>query len=412
MSYSQYRLRAVPDYLHFPRVCDRHVARLLGGASDAPEAWPCGVDRRHVLDGLEWHGIGPLMYRRARDSGQLTALPDWLGDHLSRSYFRCAAQSLARERDLGLIVRQLTAQGIPVMLLKGAALARSVYPDTALRPMTDIDLLIRADRLDQARGVLAGCGLREIRSPRRPDREHHVRLTGSGSGGSALRLELHWRLSDKRPLEARMPCEDLWERSVPACPPLQQARMPEAGDALLHAAMHLAEHNGLAQLRWLADVDRLVRRLTQPDGAWPVVAARAIRYNLQLVLAAALQEAERWFGTAVPNRTWQLLAAGLPPGEAACAVYARCSCSGVIGLELENLGAMATFRDRLEHLRRAIFPGRAFIQRRHRLGEDSAVWPYAIQRLGRGLRDGARFMLYRGGERLRPSETGQKKERP
>src|SRR5580658_9006681 len=47
-----------------------------------------------------------------------------------------------------------TAAGVDALLVKGAALALTVYPEPAARPMTDIDLLVREGGKDRIVGVL------------------------------------------------------------------------------------------------------------------------------------------------------------------------------------------------------------------------------------------------------------------
>ena len=67
---------------------------------------------------------------------------EWLG-HAVR-----AEQLALRVRDV------LTADGIPVRVLKGLALAHTAYPDPALRVHGDVDLLVPHDRLHRAGMVL------------------------------------------------------------------------------------------------------------------------------------------------------------------------------------------------------------------------------------------------------------------
>lgn len=56
------------------------------------------------------------------------------------------------------VVETLAGQGIDSLLLKGAALVRTCYDDPALRPMGDVDLLVRPDQFDQALALLLARG--------------------------------------------------------------------------------------------------------------------------------------------------------------------------------------------------------------------------------------------------------------
>jgi hypothetical protein len=60
---------------------------------------------------------------------------------------------------LGRLLDELNSAGAEVVLLKGARLARSYYPDPGTRPMSDIDLLVSASDAATARDVLGDMGM-------------------------------------------------------------------------------------------------------------------------------------------------------------------------------------------------------------------------------------------------------------
>lgn len=88
-----------------------------GAVSDTLAA----VVRRHML--------GPLAHREG--------WPGFRGDHAA-----AAIQADRRSAVLAEAVAALGSAGIRVMLIKGIAYAGTIYPDPALRPMSDIDLLV------------------------------------------------------------------------------------------------------------------------------------------------------------------------------------------------------------------------------------------------------------------------------
>src|SRR4051812_7819301 len=64
------------------------------------------------------------------------------------------AAALLRAHVLATVSRALTAEGLDALLVKGAALALTVYPDAAARPMGDVDLLVRRADHDRIVAVL------------------------------------------------------------------------------------------------------------------------------------------------------------------------------------------------------------------------------------------------------------------
>src|SRR5262245_25616573 len=107
--FEPYRLLPLPDHLHFPRSCDGYFARLLSGISGESEinAWQADTDREHVIHGLEWHRIGPVLYQRCKDLGSLAAQPSWLREYLKQSHLQTSARNLAIESELVAILQSL-----------------------------------------------------------------------------------------------------------------------------------------------------------------------------------------------------------------------------------------------------------------------------------------------------------------
>ena len=102
-----------------------------------PEAW------QGFLDVLRPHGVYPLMAYRLRAWPADCRPPLEVMEYLNRLFLYAAARSMRAGRQIQAVVDALEAAGIPSVLLKGPALARTVYPDPALRQSTDIDLLVR-----------------------------------------------------------------------------------------------------------------------------------------------------------------------------------------------------------------------------------------------------------------------------
>jgi hypothetical protein len=64
------------------------------------------------------------------------------------------------ERQLREILDTFGRENISSLVLKGPALAWTVYPDPATRPFADIDLLVRPDQYMKARNILNQLGYR------------------------------------------------------------------------------------------------------------------------------------------------------------------------------------------------------------------------------------------------------------
>ncbi len=145
------------------------------------------------------------------------------------------------EKRLRESISVLAAQDIEVTLLKGAALALTVYPTFADRPMADLDIMVAPDLARWAHDVLQGAGW-EVetghRSPAAWDEHHHLPPLVDRDG-SGLRLELH-----VAPIEPgnpfRLSAQDMLDRARLIDLDGHRVRVPESHLHAVHAAIHFA----------------------------------------------------------------------------------------------------------------------------------------------------------------------------
>lgn len=126
----------------------------------------------------------------------LGSLPPPLSDFLLEENSQAVARAHRLQETLGSVLLALRAAGVEVVALKGAALAFFHYEDPALRPMGDLDLLLRDPRdLARATTALSGAGWRALLdTPRhrvfaRPD-ERVVRPAAEHPD-NPIRVEVH-----------------------------------------------------------------------------------------------------------------------------------------------------------------------------------------------------------------------------
>lgn len=269
----------------------------LGDGKDAVSAWEHW--RRAIaveaLDG-ESHRLLPLLHHNLQRLG--------VTDPVLIRYRSVRKQSWYRNRvlfhGLSKVFRTLADQGIEVLALKGAVLAHSYYPEPALRPMADLDVLIRGDRLEQAVGVLLQAGFQaDGWSPRRRFALPAARLYhGCGFKGRGPEiLDLHWHASaDGCFVDAD---RGLWQRALPFSIEGVGMRALGPSDLVLHTLAH-AYASHVPVIRWLADAVMVMR--TAPSRIdWDQLLDEAERRRLVLPVRTALAYLERSGLASVPR---------------------------------------------------------------------------------------------------------------
>ncbi len=103
-------------------------------------------DEKHAVDFALGNGLGPLLYVHPASS----SLSDDIRFILKKQYLSNLAKNSTFQVISDEMMGTLKQAGIKCIPLKGSFLSRIIYPDPALRPMSDIDLLIPANRVEEA----------------------------------------------------------------------------------------------------------------------------------------------------------------------------------------------------------------------------------------------------------------------
>jgi len=152
------------------------------------------------------HGVCALAYR---ELAHREPVRPQVVHALEGHYLKNRLRNLRLYAHLSTLLDALSAESIDVVVLKGAFLAQAVYPDAALRAMSDADLLVRDHELERAARVLQALGWRQGA----PLAEGGHQLSTFELEG--VQVELHWSIEDDAGPFA-IDVAGLWERAVPA----------------------------------------------------------------------------------------------------------------------------------------------------------------------------------------------------
>lgn len=221
------------------------VFRFLGlcaqrpGSAAVAERLACSLSSVPSFDELavaaEQHGMEPLVLAHVERTG--LAIPADLRARLQARRVQHAYASAVRARVLADVAGAMSQAGVPFLVLKGAALAQVVYGDPRLRPMRDVDLLVRKSDGGRAAEVLRQCGF-QPGGVDVPAHHHHLRAMEKAQEGATVSIELHHELLPRTPFVRAREYDDLIERSLPFAWGAVTCRSPGREDMLWHVYAH------------------------------------------------------------------------------------------------------------------------------------------------------------------------------
>jgi hypothetical protein len=288
------------DALHLDRALPDAAAVARMSAEDWDE-----------FSGLaKMHRLGPMLHHRLARGEFAEAIPRNVRNRLKAVHRRHALRNLDIYRELVAVTRILEAGGVVSIALKGAFLARFAYPEPGLRPMRDLDLLLRPEQAVAAFELLREQGYQSLfdGAPEAyfADRKHLPPLIGS----SGISIELHHRLTyPASPLAFEDDfVEAIWRRSLTKRLGNMPVRFFCPEDMLLYLCIHATmEHLLNLGPLMLADVALLVK-------ARPVDWGRFLDDvsggNWQRCVLPVLSLARRHLGAGIPDEVIRALGGG------------------------------------------------------------------------------------------------------
>ncbi len=338
----------------------RSLAALLVGAIEPSAFQP--TDLVALTDTARKHSVTAMLYRQLDRARVDLRAPEW--KMLRAENTKQVIRYLQFKTAFQTIAAALDQANIPLIWLKGFALAHSIYPNPALRSMRDLDVLVPLAQRDQAISHMEQAGFILdwfLPSQTLQDMYHHYHLRGP------VPLEIHYRLLGVHS-KFFTPADLEWfwmQTRTIRCDDLNLAIFtPEA--MLLHLCAHTILTHGEPEflLQRYLDLHLLVG--SAPTLDWQLALKRAQELRWTYAVKRALEITREYFGTSLPGTLLQELDVRRPADEN----HARAFHDHSHGTMLEFTHNYMRGMDRREKIRwawDAFFPSAQFMRWRYRV---------------------------------------------
>ena len=303
-------LHAVLDEPDVARAAWRRWSARHGGIAELPDA------TRRLL---------PQLARRLGELGAEGPLAEQVRERLPHAWTR----NRMLLRTVSPALRALSEADLEPIPIKGAAIAASVTNGFAIRPMFDLDLLVRPEHAARAGELLVAAGFEDV-SPRGLAGTTRVAAGAGFRAADGSEIDLHWRPVPQPGGEG-----GVWGRARRGELGGAAVLLPAPEDMLVHACAH-GLSAGSTGPRWVADA---VLAHAAADGAfaWEQLAGAAAEHGVGLVVEEALRFLRAEGFLEVPDSALQALAQfETRPGLLVHALLMRPARLGPLAFHLEQ----------------------------------------------------------------------------
>jgi hypothetical protein len=266
--------------------------------------------------------------------------------------------ALTLERRLLRLARAFEDEGLELIVLKGPAVAHTMYPDPSWRPFGDLDILVRSGDWRRACSLLSELGYRRKFPEPRPGFVERFGHTAAHVADDGLEVDLHRRLVGG-PFGLWMEPEELFDHTEVFELGGRVLRRLDDTALLMHAFVHASLGHRPPLLLSLRDIAQVasggaIDRARLED--W------GRRWKLAVVYRHASHQVSRTLGARVP----EALAPG-PDGKPLRRERRALEAYTTVrrnrgGKALSSLRAIRGFRDKAAYVSGLLFPGREFLE--------------------------------------------------
>jgi hypothetical protein len=363
-----------------------NVIRSAGLASGEPaRPAPEITDWPALVKSAASHSVTGLLYSALTRSGGMSAAPQEMRDALRRAYVKTLALNARKLNAFAEIASDLAARDVPVIALKGCALATTLYDDAGQRFVGDLDFLARHQDLAAIADVVTRRGFQQhLYVFTESTRDAQMgEMSYVRSDTPPISLDVHWHIFNIPYYVEHVPLGWFWANTTPATINGQAVLVLNDEAMLLHLCSHYVLHHvAMPHLRWSHDIALLLARRGDAID-WQRMVDAARRFGLLGVLQQVLSYVlDLWDVQLAPVQHALVFGASPTLGER---VISRALVVQPLRPIVDGLMTGGVSR-RLHYWRDVFFPNVAYMRRRYGREVSGPLFFFYVRRLRNGFR--------------------------
>ena len=210
-------------------------------------------DWDYLITLSDFQSVTPMVAHMLLQDEYSQYVPEPYQERLMRILHDNINKHIILSEELVKILAVLHQSEIEVIALKGSVLAKQLYVNPEIRPISDIDILIREQDIPKTEKIILEAGYNF--SNDKHDIKHPFHRVFFKQSQLPIMLEAHWDLDDSRITD--FPVTDIWNRSQEREFQHNKLRVLSPEDTLIYLSSNLFRDNG-QQLRYVCDITALI----------------------------------------------------------------------------------------------------------------------------------------------------------
>jgi hypothetical protein len=262
-----------------------------------------GLNWEYLISMAYRHNISTLLYKHLSCASGPLLIPQQLFNKLKKFYYSTAYLNLVLINEFRVICEAFASAHIELMPLKGISFLNTLYPDLAMRHLTDIDLLTKGECLENAKKILENLGYESIPTTFHSRDRHFHAVHCKEIKSFKIVTELHWDI-DFNDSPYRICIGDFWNRAAVMSSQGYKYYYLSVEDTIILNCFHLLrdkqEHVTIISLKNLCDISELIKN-TREAIRWDIIFERSMEYKILRLVLLALSLANRLLAAPIPD---------------------------------------------------------------------------------------------------------------
>lgn len=250
-----------------------------------------------------YHDLVPFAYSASKDLNLF--LPQNLMEFLMNNYYCAMVRCEQLWQEFLRILTAFEKTGVLLLPIKGVALLKDIYKGKSIRPMTDIDLLVKEEDLPKAEAVFYDLGYRKelfgLKQEYWRKRQCHITFYRKEDERLPF-VELHWAIDFKRRNRTVLP--QLWTRIREINADGRRIKLLSPEDTLFSLALHNRRLGRTLCLKNIYDAVLLLNKYAV-DFDWNYCLDVSRKYNICSTLFFALYQIKFLSVVDIPEYVWK-----------------------------------------------------------------------------------------------------------